>query len=240
MIETEASTWVVSGILRYQLLDWLWSCWLVLKLHQNLAVCQKFSVQAHVSSLQVILFLLLGTVHYFHRSGAGMDGSWFFWWAEMGGGPELFWWDEGGSSVCFFFLFFFCSSEFLCLSFPQFKMEWRPCIIVRKGGEWEGCGPFPHFWWQSGEMSHSGDQLLEVWNLWWKWYKLRIHYEIMWILPLETGFSWTFKTLKPMSFRRLHPLDPRYHNGISNENSTNWQFSAKSHVNFAPPPHLTL
>ena len=31
---------------------------------------------------------------------------------------------------------------------PQLKMEWRPCIGVRKGGG----SPSPHFWWQSGEF----------------------------------------------------------------------------------------
>ena len=51
---------------------------------------------------------------------------------------------------------------------------------------------------------------------------------------LGNGFSWAFKTLKPVSFRGLRPLDPRCHDGISDENSTNWQFSAKLHVNFTP------
>ena len=37
-----------------------------------------------------------------------------------------------------------------------------------------------------GEKSHSGNlKLVEAWNLWWKWYKLRNHYKIMWILPSE-------------------------------------------------------
>ena len=55
---------------------------------------------------------------------------------------------------------------------------------------------------------------------------------------LENRLSLAFKTLKPMSFRGFRPLDPWCHDGIANENSTNWQFSAKLHVNFTPPPHI--
>ena len=105
-------------------------------------------------------------------------------------------------------------------------------------------GAPPLFFMTVGEMSHSGEL---TYSNWWKhgisggnakWYKLRIHYKIMWILPSETGFPGPFQTLKPMSFRGLHPLDPRCHDGIPNGNSTNWQFSVKLHVNFTPD--LTL
>ena len=55
-------------------------------------------------------------------------------------------------------------------------------------------GAPPLFLMTVGEMSHSGElKLVEAWNLWWKWYKLRIHYKIMWILPSETGFPGLFK-----------------------------------------------
>ena len=49
------------------------------------------------------------------------------------------------------------------------------------------------------------------------------------------GFSWAFKTLKPMSFRGVRPLEPRCHDGICDENR---QFSVKYNVNFTPD--LTL
>ena len=45
---------------------------------------------------------------------------------------------------------------------------------------------------------------------------------------LRNGFSWAFKTLKPMSFRGLRPLDPRWHDGISDENSTNCHNSVRN------------
>ena len=110
------------------------------------------------------------------------------------------------------------------LSFPQFKMEWRPWISLQKR---EGCPP--HFWWQSGKMSLSGNLKSveeQAWNLWWKCTN--------WEFITKLREFYSFKTLKPMSFRGLRPLDPRCHKGISDENSTNWQFSAKLHVNVTP------
>ena len=73
-------------------------------------------------------------------------------------------------------------------------------------------GRSPHFWWQSGEMSHSRTRgnlkLVEAWNLWRKWYKLRIHYEIIVNFTLGNGFHGLFKTPKPMSCWVLRPLTP--------------------------------
>ena len=82
-------------------------------------------------------------------------------------------------------------------------------------------------WWQSGELSRSGEfkiggsmeslvassgNGIQMEN------SLRNYVNFI----LWNRFSLCFKTLKPMSFRGLCPLDPRCHNGISNENSTNW------------------
>ena len=124
------------------------------------------------------------------------------------------------------------------LSFPQFKMEWRP---ASKRVQRAAAPPLPYFCWQSGNMSHSveltiGGSMeslvkmvgLQIENSLWNYVNF----------TLGNGFSWVFKTLKPMSFRELHPLDPG-HDGISDEkkNSTNWQFSAKLHVNFTAGDH---
>ena len=53
--------------------------------------------------------------------------------------------------------------------------------------EWKGPSPiFDNSW---GKRATRGNlQLVEAWSLWWKWYKLKILYEIMLILPSETGF----------------------------------------------------
>ena len=104
------------------------------------------------------------------------------------------------------------------VSFPQFKIEWRPCISGTQRGR--GCGvgaaaPPPIFWWQSGEMSHSGEFTIGhggsmEWNLWWKWYKLENLLQSYVNFTLGGNrFSWTFKVLKPTSFRGLCTLDPR-------------------------------
>ena len=70
------------------------------------------------------------------------------------------------------------------------------------GGEWEGCGPFPHFWWQSGEMSHSGELIYNWWKHglyggngtnWEFFTKLCEFYP-------QKQVSWAFKALKPLSF----------------------------------------
>ena len=119
------------------------------------------------------------------------------------------------------------------LSVRQFKMEWCQWCMCKGGWEWEGCGPFPHFWWQSGEMSHSVEftfggsmeslvEMVQIEN------SLQNYVNF----TLRNGFSWAFKTLKPMSFQGPRPLDPRCHDGIADEKSTNWKFSAKLHVNF--------
>ena len=100
------------------------------------------------------------------------------------------------------------------VSFLQFKIEWRPCISGTQRGRGCGVGAAaipPIFWWQSGEMSHSGEFTIvtvEAWNLWWKWYKLRIYYKVMCTLG-GNRFSLTFKVLKPTSFWGLCTLDPR-------------------------------
>ena len=45
-----------------------------------------------------------------------------------------------------------------------------------------------------GKWASRGNfKLVEAWNIWWKWYKLKIHYEIMWILPSGTGFPGLLK-----------------------------------------------
>ena len=129
------------------------------------------------------------------------------------------------------------------LSFPQFKIEWRPCMWITwraQMGEGRRDAPQSNFWWPLGEMSHSGEfkiggsmeSLVEM--VYTNWESLQNYVNS----TLGNRFSWAFKTLKPISFRGLGPLDPRCHDGISDENSTNRQFSAKLYVNSAPD--LTL
>ena len=98
------------------------------------------------------------------------------------------------------------------LSFQQFKMEWRPCISVRKGGGGVGglaAVPSPIFdgrrgkWAARWEFTISGSmeslvEMVQIEN------SLRNYVNF----TLGNGFSWAFKTLKPMSFRGLRPLDP--------------------------------
>ena len=56
----------------------------------------------------------------------------------------------------------------------------------QRGG---GGAPAPIFVDIRGKRATRGNvKWDEVWNLWWKWYKLRNHYELMRILPSEKGF----------------------------------------------------
>ena len=97
------------------------------------------------------------------------------------------------------------------LSFPQIKIEWRPrmWIIVRK---WKRVGGprQSHFWRQLGKWATRGNlKLVEAWNLWWKWC-IQIE-NSLWNyvnITLRNRFSSVFKTLKPIYFRGLRPLDP--------------------------------
>ena len=124
------------------------------------------------------------------------------------------------------------------LSFPQFKIEWHPCmwISVRKWGRAGGPRPNPIFDDSRGKWATQGNlKLVEAWNLWRKWC-IQSENSLQNYVNFTLGnrFSWAFKTIKPISFRGLRPLDPRCHDGISDENSTNRQFSAKLYVNSAP------
>ena len=109
-----------------------------------------------------------------------------------------------------------------------------PMHVNNLGGGQEGYAPISFL--MTGEISHSGYlNLVEAWNLWWKWC-IQIENSLRNYVNFTLGnrFSWVFKTLKPISFRGLRPLDPQCHDGISDENSTNRQFSAKLYVNSAP------
>ena len=98
------------------------------------------------------------------------------------------------------------------LSFPQFKKEWHP---MHKHAQRCGKAP-PHFDDSWGEMSHSREfkisgsmeslvEKVQIEN------SLRNYVNF----TLGNGLSLAFKTLKPMSFQGLRPLDPRCHDGIS-------------------------
>ena len=113
------------------------------------------------------------------------------------------------------------------LSFPQFKMEWRPRIRVHNGGRPPLCGssflmtvggnePLGEF--KTGGSMEPLVEMVQIEN------SLQNYVNL--ISTFWHGCSWAFKTLKPISFRGLRPLDPRCHNGIFDENSTNRQFSA--------------
>ena len=99
--------------------------------------------------------------------------------------------------------------------------NWMTPMHKQRG---RGCGVgaaalFPIFWWQLGEMSHSGEFTIghqslkhgiRAWNLWWKWYKLENSVaKLCEFYPRRKQVSWTFKVLKPTSFRGLCTLDPR-------------------------------
>ena len=103
-------------------------------------------------------------------------------------------------------------------------------VSVRKGGG-EGSPIFDD---SRGTWATWGNsKLVEAWYLWWKWYKLRIHYEIC-NFTLWNGFTWAFKTLKPWASRGSAPWTPGATMESPTKTSTNWQFSAKLHVNFTP------
>ena len=96
------------------------------------------------------------------------------------------------------------------LSIPKFKIEWRPCISVCKGGaRCERAAPPSHFWWPSQEMSQSREftiggsmeslvEMVQIEN------SSRNYVDF----TLGNRFSGIFKTLKPMSFRGLAPWTP--------------------------------
>ena len=97
------------------------------------------------------------------------------------------------------------------LSFPQFKMEWCPCISVHKGASapiFDDSEPLREF-----KIGGNMECLVEM---------VQIENSFRNVdFTLWNRFSWAFlKTLKPMSFRGLRPLDPRCHNGILDRNST--------------------
>ena len=97
------------------------------------------------------------------------------------------------------------------------KIEWRPCMrryAKGKGVRSGGCGPSSHFLMTVGGNEPLGGIYnwsrwkhgIRAWNLWWKWYKLENLLQSYVNFTLE--FSWTFKVLKPTSFRGLCTLDP--------------------------------
>ena len=123
---------------------------------------------------------------------------------------------------------------------PSHNSKWNcvhACISVRMR-EGRRATPPSHFWWQLEEMSHLGNLklLVEAWNLWWKWCAQIENSLWNYVnFTLGNGFSWAFKTLKPLSFRGLNPPPgppvPWWNLWWK---STNWQFSARLYVNFAP------
>ena len=104
------------------------------------------------------------------------------------------------------------------LSFSQFKMEWRPCIGVSKGGP----GARPSFLMTVagkeplGEFKIGGsmESLVEMVQI---EKSLRNYVNF----TLWKGLSWAFKTLNPLASGGS-ALDLRCHDGISDENSSNW------------------
>ena len=79
----------------------------------------------------------------------------------------------------------------------------HPIFLMTVGGNESLGGIYNWSWW----WKHG----IRAWNLWWKWYKLEnlLQSYVNFIPSAETSFSWTFKVLKPTSFRRLCTLDPR-------------------------------
>ena len=86
------------------------------------------------------------------------------------------------------------------------------------GGQ-EGRAPIPFLMTVAGNEPFGGNlRLVEAWNLCWKWF-IQIENSLQNYMNFTLGnrFSWAFKTLKPISFRGLCSLDPRCHDGISDE-----------------------
>ena len=90
-------------------------------------------------------------------------------------------------------------------------MEWCPCISVHKGASapiFDDSEPLRDF--KIGGNMECLVEMVQIEN------SFRNVNFTLW-----NRFSWAFlKTLKPMSFRGLRPLDPRCHNGILDRNST--------------------
>ena len=107
------------------------------------------------------------------------------------------------------------------VSFPQFKLDWMTPMHKRRYAKGKGCGvgaeaPPPIFWWQLGEMSHSGEFTIGHGGSMESGHgisggngtNLRIQSYMNFTLG-GNKFSWTFKVVKPTSFRGLCTLDPR-------------------------------
>ena len=74
-------------------------------------------------------------------------------------------------------------------------------FLMTVGGNEPLGGIYNWSWWKHG---------IRAWNLWWKWYKLENLLQSYVNFTLGGNkFSWTFKVLKPTSFRGLCTLDPR-------------------------------
>ena len=86
------------------------------------------------------------------------------------------------------------------LSFPQFKMEWRPCISVRKGTPFfdDSRGNEPLGGIKIGGSMESLVEMVQSEN------SLQNYVNF----TLWNGFSWAFKTLRPISYRGSAPWTP--------------------------------
>ena len=88
-------------------------------------------------------------------------------------------------------------------------------ISVCKGGKEGGRTASLIFDDSRGKWASRGNlKLVEAWNIWWKWYKLRIHYKIMWILPSGMGFLGLLKHSETHELPGALSPDPRCHNGM--------------------------
>ena len=129
--------------------------------------------------------ILLGTVHYFYRRGAVRT---------RGQAP----WTSANTSL---------------IDCPSHNSKWTDTHafkrVQRRGGSGGGAAAPSPFLMTRGEWALGGIfQLVEAWSLWWKWYKLRILYEIMWILPSETGFLGFLKHENPWASGGSAPWKP--------------------------------
>ena len=94
-------------------------------------------------------------------------------------------------------------------------MHKRYAVEGAKGVRSGGCGPSSHFLMTVGGNEPLGG--IYNWSrwkhgirVWWKWYKLENLLQSYVNFTLGGNrFSWTFKVLKPTSFRGLCTLDPR-------------------------------